>query len=320
MIQFPITPAQGLQSFYLLITVAAFTVYAVPFFRLRFLHYGSRQPASKSSSTVKKHGQQQSILESVMGIQVPHSWFIHFYIASVASSIFWAYQVLTKGSIYSYLTSQMFTMEGTSMTINQVVITWALWTLQGSRRLFECIILNKPSDAKMPVPTWAIGIIFYLAMGISVWIEGIRKYIFCRRRIVLISIAALESTTLSIQSFEFSKPSIKTYLALPLFVLASGVQHDCHAHLSNLQKYSLPDHQFFQWLLCPHYTSESIIYLSLAIVSAPSGQHFNKTIAMAGVFTTSNLALTAESSRQWYANKFGAEKIKGRWRILPFIF
>jgi 3-oxo-5-alpha-steroid 4-dehydrogenase 3 / polyprenol reductase len=113
---------------------------------------------------------------------------------------------------------------------------------------------------------------------------------------------------------------LKTLLAVLLFFLASGVQHDCHKYLASLKKYSLPENRTFQWVLCPHYTCDCIIYLSLAIVAAPDAQVLNKTISTVLLFTIVNLGITAESSRKWYAEKFGAERIAGRWRMVPFVY
>jgi 3-oxo-5-alpha-steroid 4-dehydrogenase 3 len=38
------------------------------------------------------------------------------------------------------------------------------------------------------------------------------------------------------------------------------------------------------------------------------------------LFTIVNLGITAESSRIWYASKFGAESIAQRWRMVPFVY
>lgn len=116
------------------------------------------------------------------------------------------------------------------------------------------------------------------------------------------------------------KPSIKTIIAFPLFVVASGIQHDCHEYLASLKKYTLPEHPIFHPLLCPHYTCECLIYLSLAIVAAPNGQILNKTIVTALAFVAINLGVTAETTREWYVQKFGEEKLKGRWRMIPLLY
>jgi 3-oxo-5-alpha-steroid 4-dehydrogenase 3 / polyprenol reductase len=65
---------------------------------------------------------------------------------------------------------------------------------------------------------------------------------------------------------------------------------------------------------------ECAIYLALAIVAAPQGQVLNKTISTILLFTFANLAVTSNSTRAWYAQKFGEEKIKQRSRMIPYIY
>ena len=77
----------------------------------------------------------------------------------------------------------------------------------------------------------------------------------------------LSSVESPIGLLEFSKPSMKTFIAVPIFIVASGIQHDCHVYLASLKKYTLPDQQLFRIVLCPHYTCECFIYLAIAIGS-----------------------------------------------------
>lgn len=106
----------------------------------------------------------------------------------------------------------------------------------------------------------------------------------------------------------------------PVFIIASGLQHGCHKYLTSLQKYTLPRHPAFQRLICPHYTAECLIYLSLAIIAAPEGESLNKTILAALVFVTVNLSITADASKDWYEAKFGKGSVAGRWRMIPLLF
>jgi len=98
------------------------------------------------------------------------------------------------------------------------------------------------------------------------------------------------------------------------------MQHDCHMYLAGLKKYTLPQRYLFRLIVCPHYTSECLIYLAIAIVAAPEGQSLNKTVLAGLAFVVSNLAVTADSTRKWYVEKFGEESLKGRWRMLPFVY
>ena len=63
-----------------------------------------------------------------------------------------------------------------SMSVDQIALTWSLVSIQGIRRLLESLFLVKPSSSSMWFVHWLLGIAFYLAMGIAVWIEGAGQY------------------------------------------------------------------------------------------------------------------------------------------------
>ena len=113
------------------------------------------------------------LFEYLAAIQVPHTWFQHFYIVSVSSSFFWGIQILAKGSVLNALCQNVGTsaqVEG--MTIDQVVLTWSFVTVQGVRRLLETSLLGRSSQSKMWFAHWLLGMVFYLALGVACWIEG----------------------------------------------------------------------------------------------------------------------------------------------------
>lgn len=59
-----------------------------------------------------------------------------------------------------------------SMSVNQVMVSWMLLIVQGSRRLYECLAFSKPSSSKMWFVHWLLGIAFYLAAAVAIWVEG----------------------------------------------------------------------------------------------------------------------------------------------------
>jgi len=148
----------------------------VPSFRQHIMNYGSRG-TEKIPKTEEEAKQPKSkfanILYYIASFQVPHTWFTHYYIASVLSSIFWAVQILTHGRAFNFLASLSQQANAGGMTVNQVLLAWCFMTIQGTRRLYESITLTKPSQSKMWVGIWLLGIAFYIFMGISIWIEGI---------------------------------------------------------------------------------------------------------------------------------------------------
>ncbi|CAD6442964.1 b6018af8-a052-4748-8d21-04c424f847d4 [Sclerotinia trifoliorum] len=277
----------------------------IPSFRQHVMNYGSRgitPNASKDASILSKPA---NILEYIGSIQVPHTWFSHYYIVSVASSIFWAHQIIARGAAFRFIASYSQHDTTKLMTVNQIALAWGFMALQGSRRLYESFTLTKPSQSKMWIGLLVVGVAYYIFMGISVWIEGI---------------ATLNAIENPLDLIEISKPSLKTSVAVPLFVIASVIQHECHKHLASLKKYTLPSHPFFRNIVCPHYTSECLLYIAIAIVAAPQGQTLNRTVLAGLCFVISNLGVTADSTRKWYVAKFGIDNLKGRWRMLPYVY
>jgi 3-oxo-5-alpha-steroid 4-dehydrogenase 3 / polyprenol reductase len=123
------------------------------------------------------------LLDRVASVQVPHNWFTHFYLVSVASSVFWAAQILLQGRVLDMVLAwqQDASIEKTDgpsrrgMTLDQITVVWALMAMQGVRRLYESTVLIKPSHSKMFFLHWVLGVGFYAAMGIVIWVEGIRE-------------------------------------------------------------------------------------------------------------------------------------------------
>ncbi len=63
-----------------------------------------------------------------------------------------------------------------------------------------------------------------------------------------------------------------------------------------------------------------MIYLAIAIIAAPGDEFLNKTVLAGLSFVASNLAVTADSTRKWYVEKFGEKELEGRWRMVPYLY
>ncbi|KAF3404727.1 Polyprenol reductase 1 [Talaromyces pinophilus] len=302
-----------------------FTFFSIPFLNHRFVNYGPRtsdrhnakstdpnpsdKPSSSSSSSSPSHnaGFVSQVMDALATWQVPHQYFTHYYVLSLLSSAFWISQLLTKGPAFQFVVSNM-TDEHlqNSMTIQQVLLCTTLMLIQGGRRLYESFALAKPSSSQMWVVHWLLGLCFYAGITTAVWVEGSGSVL---------------STTLTIQDLRISQvPSLRTLLCLPIFLMASGIQHDCHHYLSSLKEYTVPKHPLFQWVVCPHYTAECAIYLSLALLAAPGGEIINKSVLCGLLFVVVNLSSTAYNTEKWYKAKFGEDTVHGKWKMLPGIF
>lgn len=294
----------ALRICYLLSAVAVIVVDAIPALRDRFLFYGPRDAPPGNKRKQDKRGFSERILDYVASIKVPHSWFQHFYMVSVVSSLVWLHQLYTRGPMLQKVLSATSTNRS-SMSFNQLVLCWTLLAIQGSRRLYECIVLARPSLSKMWVGHYLLGLFYYIAMGVAIWIEGAQ---------------ALTSTEEPLGNASIAAPSLSTFIFLPVLLLASGIQHDIHCYLNSLRKYELPEHPAFQNIISPHYTAECAIYFALMFLAAPKGQLVNKTLLSALTFVVVELGVSADVSKRWYMQKFGADSVKHKWRMIPGIW
>jgi 3-oxo-5-alpha-steroid 4-dehydrogenase 3 len=309
-----LTLPQIVQSFYILTTATALLLYSVPQLQKTFLSYGKTAippttDGKEAKTTEAKASGLHAALQNLGSIQVSHSWFSHFYIFSILSSIFWGIQFATRGPILESLINlngHSAQSQPLNQSIDRVYLAWACLLVQGIRRYYETVYVSKASHSKMWVGHYVLGILYYAATGVAMWAEG--------------------ADSLRNHQFNFSKltpmsaPSVRTMLVLPVFILASGAQNDCHVYLASLKKYTLPQVGLFQYIICPHYFAEIIIYIALAVLAAPDGQLFNKTILSTTVFVIVNLGMTAKANQKWYMEKFGEESVKGRWKMIPFVY
>lgn len=292
--------------------------------------------------------------------QVPHGWFITFYAASVAGSALWAtqYLVLAQGrqnTVLVRLASSQRQMMGdaaASMTLAQVWVAWALMTAQGLRRLYECAyVVRSSKTSRMWFVHWLLGTMFYVCMSVAVWVEGsgtASSFPASQGDILPLPLSHTHSLSLSValslflcrshslfplsnlfpsdavlkarsSNADITALPLQTIVGVPLF-LAGAMQNWCHRHLAGLKKYSLPEAGLFRHLVCPHYTCECLIYLALAVAAAPRGQPCNRTLLCALLFVVGNLGATANGTSRWYAERFGAERVRHKWKMIPFVF
>lgn len=177
------TPAEWCQAFFVVSTAILFSMQVLPDnARKAFFAYGARRPAhtqhgpNGQASGQKAEAKADSLLVLTSYAQVPHSWFIHFYIVSVAWSIFWGWQYISKGSIMRAMAEMQHrsAVESHSpeVDLSATLVTWLLMSSQGARRLSECLFVSKPGSSPMSAFHWALGVAYYTAVGISVWIQG----------------------------------------------------------------------------------------------------------------------------------------------------
>lgn len=184
--------------------------------------------------------------------------------------------------------------------------------IQGSRRFLESYFYTSQSKSKMWLGHYILGLIFYLTINVAVWIEE----------------HASSGGIIVLRLFPPPKEphtfSWKLHV-LPAVILGfHGLQHSYHAYLYRLRTenegYQLPEFPVFQGLICPHYTCETVIYLLLSFLAASKREIVNWTLFSATVFVAVNLGVTAVGTREWYLQKFGEEKMRGKKMMIPWVW
>ncbi|KAJ4304641.1 3-oxo-5-alpha-steroid 4-dehydrogenase [Kalmusia sp. IMI 367209] len=278
--------AAALRAFYLAASALILVVQAVPALRDRFLAYGSRATSMKPTQAGPPN-RIERLLDYAASFQVPHNYFTHFYVVSIASSIFWGWKL------------RLWSAGG------QLSVMWALMLLQGLRRLVESYAYTSSSKSSMWFAHWILGLAFYLATNVAIWTES---------RADMASHPTVEPAALG----------WKTAVLAPAVLTVQVLQHIYHAYLYQLRTqntgYQLPSHPLFPTLLCPHYTCDIAVYALLSVLGAPAGRSINWTLVTAAVFATVNLGVTAAGTKTWYEEKFGKDKVSGRRRMIPWIW
>ena len=292
---------------YLLLAAQILVVYHVSALRDRFYIYGPRSHAEKTTpdkARIEQRTKVEELLDGLMSYKVPHSWFLHFYIVSVITSIIWMQQIYTGGSLFHAVAAAV-PPDLPSMSCSQVLLCWTLYTIQGSRRLFECIMFGKKSKSEMWVGHYLLGLLYYIAMGIAIWVEGA---------------PALQSSADPLRNLHIQPPSFLTFVFLSIFLFASGIQFDTHQYLSSMQQYAVPTHPAFERIVSPHYTTECAIYLALIFIAAPQGYWINKTLFTVLLFVVVELGVAAEMTRRWYVSKFGPASVDHKFCMIPGVW
>lgn len=174
-----VSPAQCCQAFFVSASAFVAGLFVLPeAARRTLMDYGARRPKDGAS---EETAARESALTRFLAVltsygQVPHSWFLHYYIVSVSWSAFWAWQYLTHGSVMAAMAQRQDRAGESSLDLGSVFVAWALLALQGGRRLYETLYVSKPSNSTMWFAHWVLGLLYYTSNGISVWIEGSGEY------------------------------------------------------------------------------------------------------------------------------------------------
>lgn len=318
--------------FYLAATLAVVVTVSFPVTRAQLVHYGKLLPLQTNEANGVA---LQGLLSRLLTLRVPKRWFTQFYAFGLAWFGLWTWQLAELESgrdaplLRLALTKDLKDLghgaarpgsQHGSPTVAATFISCFLLTIQMARRLWESLVILKPSDALMHSGHYLVGFAFYGCTGLAVWIEASGDIGRC--------LTGSDSDR-GLCSWEQVKTTLKAtqvIFGIALFFYASIQQYRSHRVLASLRKegpiagkptYSLPIAGPFQTLDCPHYWFEILIYASLLFITHGK----SKTLWYCVLWVVVNLGVTAGETRSWYVSKFGAEyRRMSRWRMIPFVW
>ena len=330
-----IIQSRSLIAIYIVWSLLALFSLFMPFLADLAGHGKTRQDVGTTHANNKKKKKNKTLLESFAhSLVVPKRWFWHFYLFGLVA-------LILQVQVYYIMFKDDYTTELVSSSTSSISLL--LLTTHLTRRLYECQRVHqwKPSSS-MHVMGYLLGLLHYLLLPLVV----IR--IECE--------STKRTTTTTTTTLTTSSSMIQTSFAVLLNLWAQYQQyrHHCiladtttnhgqntsrqstssvtrHRHtrssssssktiITATEPYRLPPPHtaWFQYLLCPHYTAEILIYTSLALLIG------SWTSLSLLVWVTINLSVSAHQQSQWYRQQQQQQQDKEkpkkhRYAILPGI-
>jgi hypothetical protein len=188
-------------------------------------------------------------------------------------------------------------------------VTCSLLVIHLFRRLVECVLVHSFSPRSISLHNLLLMWAYYIFMPVAIIIDLVLEFVK----------ASLNPNTapLSISSI------FSIGVGLELFLIASVLQYSSHKILASIRNqstgasryaYTVPKGGMFNFVSCPHYLAELLIYASFAIVS-------RGTIGSLLLLTFVSITMVSQGikTHRWYLHIFSKEKLEGRKAIIPFL-
>jgi len=268
-------------------------------------------------------------------IQIPKSTFGHFYVFA---------SILMPSLLYLVLHVYLFGIElpnwmihgldflatrsrsRSHVTPEAITLALSLMTIQVWRRMYECFYINAPSKAKMNVLHYICGYLHYACVGLGIVSHApglIRphsihmqpsgsgdtgggwksiKWVHIQLSLTNISMTQIGAAALFIWAWKHQ------FIAHKIFARTK------RQAMSNPEggQYGVPRGDWFEYVSCPHYAAECLLYISLALVLGTD----HTTGLFIAVWVVSNQVIVAILSHQWYKRNFPNYTKKA---IIPFV-
>jgi len=192
-----------------------------------------------------KFGRASVGLDSgVYFFEVPKGWFTHFYVFAFTFSTCTLLGYWIDPELLQHYFGILLGFKPCIPNATALLVINLMW-IQVTRRLYECLFISKFSKvAKMNILVYLIGHWHYFGAIISIFGDKTCE--------------------------EISLPRIA--IALPIFTFAWIKQLEAHTILGNLRpgksdnEYKIPFGGLFEYVSCPNYFCEILIYISYAVI------------------------------------------------------
>lgn len=244
----------------------------------------------------------------IKSILVPKRWFTHFYLfAMMYTLLITSVMFMTYGfnkdvpeifENYVHMVSYH-SHESIGDSISSLLAA-SLFLLHVTRRWYECMFVSIFSSASMNLAHYASGYLHYWG---------------CATVLVAYSRVSYQP--------EFGPLVLmQLLLGVLLFIYASYQQYSVHKSFansrkksSNNEKYVMPKGGLFEYISCPNYFCEILIYISIYLILG-FGHYAWALILM---WVISNQMMAASMTHNWYREHF-KNYPKLRRAIIPFLF
>lgn len=257
---------------------------------------------------------------------LPKRYFVHFYLSATLifltslATIFIYYVPSDLSNQLSELFAYIIKLQNdhaiklevaSSLTsITALIFTLILMLIQSTRRLYETLFISVFSEqSKINIIHYLFGHFFYAAAAAST------------------TFPILLSNTSSKYTFTDLIDNLVTKqraLAFVLFIYASHCQHKCNKILANLRKdktgrvitqqHYVPSGGLFEYVSCPHFLAEVVIYFLILVAQEFSISYWNLIFLL----VLSTQTITAITEHRWYKRKY-ADYPKERKAIIPML-
>jgi len=256
----------------------------------------------------------QDVKAAVPQLQVPKSWFVHFYITGVTVNGYLVYTLVRFYVFHVPIPSWIHSLLG-FMDLDHQISTDGLSTLilsilmfmQTIRRLHECLFVSVYSKGTMHFVHYMLGILLYSTFTMGVLVEAPRT-----------------ADYLNLKESIWSNLSWRHLVGVVTFLWASKNHHRVHEQFAEFRqnkkgevvtlKHIMPHGEWFELISTPHYFMEIMIYLSYLLI----GGYHHFTLVSVVLFVVINQLVVGLVTHSWYKSEY-KDYPTSRKAIIPYI-